>query len=192
MPPVEHPIADNVDTPEEECQEQTISRRKLLKVLAVTGGTVAATMLLPSKWAKPVVEVGVLPVHAQATPPSDPVYSAVCDSTPGGGDITNYHGLPSGTGRIDNIRASLTLVSGTGPVEGITVTMTAIAITPSSSLPNFSPVPPRTAITDASGVAYFGNLDVTGRPVEYFGLIFSFAVPAGGPVDVTCSVYELH
>lgn len=67
MPPVERPITDdNAETPEE-CQEQTISRRKLLKVVAATGGTVAATMLLPSKWAKPVVEVGVLPVHAQAT-----------------------------------------------------------------------------------------------------------------------------
>ena len=82
MPSVERQITDNADTPEE-CQEQTLSRRRLLKVLAATGSTVAATMLLPSKWAKPVIEVGVLPVHAQATPPPDPVYSAVCDSTPG-------------------------------------------------------------------------------------------------------------
>lgn len=70
MPPAERQITDNVDTPEEECQEQTISRRKLLKVLAATGGTVAVTTLLPSKWTKPVVEVGVLPVHAQATEPA--------------------------------------------------------------------------------------------------------------------------
>jgi hypothetical protein len=58
MDPVEGPIADSVDTPEEEHQQQTVSRRKLLKVLSATGGTVAATLLLPasganrsSKWA---------------------------------------------------------------------------------------------------------------------------------------------
>jgi hypothetical protein len=199
MPPVERPITDSVDTPEEEHQQQTVSRRKLLKVLSATGGTVAATLLLPSKWTKPVVEVGVLPVHAQATlapppsvTPSPPVYSATCDSTPGGGDITNYHGLPTGTGRIDNITASLVIISGSGSVDGITVTMTALSIPPSTSLPTFSPVLPRTAVTDASGVASFGSVDVTGVPIQYFGLRFSFAVPIGGPLTTTCSVYELH
>ena len=199
MPPVEHPITDSVDTPEEEHQQQTVSRRKLLKVLSATGGTVAATLLLPSKWIKPVVEVGVLPVHAQATlvapatpTPLPPVYSATCDSTPGGGDITNYHGLPSGTGRIDNITASLVLISGSGSIDGITVTMTGVPVAPSTSLPTFSPALPRTAVTDASGVAAFGSLDVTGVPVEYFGLEFSFAVPTGGPLTTTCGVYELH
>jgi hypothetical protein len=136
--------------------------------------------------------VGVLPVHAQATEPSQPEYSAACDSTPGGGDITSYHGLPSGTGRIDDIEASLVIISGTGSVEGITVTMTATAVVPSTSLPTFSPVLPRTAVTDANGVAHFGSLDVTGRPVEYFGLVFSFAVPTGNPIQTTCAVYELH
>jgi hypothetical protein len=31
------------------------------------GGAAAASALLPEKWIKPVVEVGVLPVHAQAS-----------------------------------------------------------------------------------------------------------------------------
>lgn len=43
-------------------------RRKLLKALAATGGAVTATSLLPDKWAKPVVDVGVLPAHAQVSP----------------------------------------------------------------------------------------------------------------------------
>ncbi|MEE8389485.1 MAG: twin-arginine translocation signal domain-containing protein [Anaerolineae bacterium] len=67
MLPIEHSITNNADTPEEERHKRTISRRKLLKALAAAGGAVAVTTLLPSKWAKPVVEVGVLPVHAQAT-----------------------------------------------------------------------------------------------------------------------------
>ncbi|MCP4539158.1 MAG: twin-arginine translocation signal domain-containing protein [Chloroflexi bacterium] len=195
MSQAEHQITDNAETPEE-CQEQTISRRKLLKVLAATGGTVAATMLLPSKWAKPIVEVGVLPVHAQGTDPAPteepPEYSAICDSTPGGGDITSAHGLPSGTGRIDDIEARLILISGTGSVEGIEVTMTAEALAPSTSLPTFDPVLPITALTDADGIAYFGSLNVTGTPIEYFGLVFSYAVTIGDPIETTCTTYELH
>ncbi len=195
MSTAERQANDNVS--EEEEQRQTISRRKLLKTLATAGGAVAATTLLPSEWAKPVVEVGVLPVHAQATPgavePAPPEYSASCDSTPGGGDITNYPpGTVSGTGYIDDIEASLVIISGTGSIEGITVTMTAIAIAPSTSLPTFAPVLPVTAVTDASGVAHFNSLDVMGTPVEYFGLVFSYAVPTGCTLQTACSIYELH
>ncbi len=57
--------------PEKETPKETLSRRQLLKVLAATGGAVSASALLPDllpgKWAKPVVEVGLLPAHAQVT-----------------------------------------------------------------------------------------------------------------------------
>ena len=54
--------------------QKTQTRRQLLKVLAGTG--VAAGMLaLPNKWTKPVVEVGVLPVHAQGSEQYVPPYS---------------------------------------------------------------------------------------------------------------------
>ncbi len=44
-----------------------LSRREALKALAALGG--AATLLtLPNEWEKPVVQVGTLPVFAQATP----------------------------------------------------------------------------------------------------------------------------
>jgi hypothetical protein len=53
--------------PQPETQE-VISRRHLLKILAATGGAVAAWTLLPGKWSKPVVEAGMLPIHpAQAS-----------------------------------------------------------------------------------------------------------------------------
>jgi len=203
MPSVEHQASSDVESSEKEGQEWTVSRRRLLKVLAAAGGAVAASTLLPDKWARPVVEVGMLPAHAQVTPgvatptptptrTPEPTYSAVCDSTPGGGDITSYHNLPSGSGRIEDIRPVLIITSGTGSVENITVTMTAEAVAPSSSLPSFSPMLPRFAITDANGVADFGALDVTGTPIQYFNLIFNFAIPTGGPLDTTCGIYELH
>ena len=48
---------------------RAISRRELLKIIAATGGALAASTLLPGKWARPVVEAGVLPAHAQQSPP---------------------------------------------------------------------------------------------------------------------------
>ena len=81
--------------------------------------------------------------------------------------------------------------SGVG-VENITVTMTAEAVPPSSPLPLFNPPLPSTRITDANGVADFGALDVTGTPIQYFNLIFNFAIPTGGPLYTTCGIYELR
>jgi hypothetical protein len=141
----------------------------------------------------------VLPAHAQITPGAatptptpEPTYSAICDSTPGGGDITNYHGLPSGSGRIEDIRPQLIITSGTGSVENITVTMTAEAVPPSSPLPLFTPPLPSTRFTDANGVADFGTLAVTGTRDHDFNLIFHFAIPTGGPLYTTCGIYELR
>ena len=41
------------------------SRRKLLKALAVSGGAIVAGTVLPTSWIRPIVELGVLPAHAQ-------------------------------------------------------------------------------------------------------------------------------
>jgi hypothetical protein len=52
----------------EEIQRVSEGRRKLLKVLAVSGGTIVAATLLPEEWVKPVIDWGVLPTHAQVSP----------------------------------------------------------------------------------------------------------------------------
>jgi len=46
----------------------THGRRKVLKVLAASGGTLAAGQLVPERWSRPVIDSIVLPAHAQATP----------------------------------------------------------------------------------------------------------------------------
>ena len=47
---------------------EKISRRKALKKLAAAAaGGLGAAAFLPSKWLKPVVESGILPVHAQTS-----------------------------------------------------------------------------------------------------------------------------
>ena len=51
-----------------ETPDKKISRRRLLKTLAAAGGAAAASTLLPGKWSRPKVEVGVLPAHAQGSP----------------------------------------------------------------------------------------------------------------------------
>jgi hypothetical protein len=56
--------------PKDEQQEQNaISRREVLKAMAAVTGA-AALAGLPSKWKKPVVQVGALPAHAQGTSPT--------------------------------------------------------------------------------------------------------------------------
>ena len=47
------------------------TRRQVIQILTVGGLT--ATILIPSKWIKPVVEAIVVPAHAQASPNRTPV-----------------------------------------------------------------------------------------------------------------------
>ena len=51
-------------TPED---NKALSRREVLKTLAAAGSAIGAAAFLPAKWAKPVIEAGVLPAHAQGT-----------------------------------------------------------------------------------------------------------------------------
>jgi len=52
--------------------KETLGRRQLLKALAAGGGAVAGAALLPGQWLTPVVEVGVLPAHAQTSGAAPP------------------------------------------------------------------------------------------------------------------------
>ncbi len=58
----------NKDLSPQAHQARTMSRRQLLKALIASGGAVTAATLLPCEWRTPVVEVGVLPAHAQVSP----------------------------------------------------------------------------------------------------------------------------
>lgn len=64
-------------------QAHSVDRRKLLKILAAAGGALGAASLLPGGWFKPVVKVGVLPVHAQASPTPEPSPSPEPTAIPG-------------------------------------------------------------------------------------------------------------
>ena len=98
---MEQPIR-HVEAPEE-TPEKTLGRRELLKVLAAAGGAVTANSLLPGEWAKPVVEVGVLPAHAQTSEPGNPP-----GITPG---ILGCTASGEGTGSADTVFQNDTILS---------------------------------------------------------------------------------
>lgn len=50
-------------------EPEAVTRREVLKAMAAVTGA-AALAGLPSKWKKPVVQVGALPAHAQGTIPT--------------------------------------------------------------------------------------------------------------------------
>ena len=49
-----------------EVPENLVGRRRLLKVLALGGGAVGLSAI-PTRWARPEIGVGSLPVHAQGS-----------------------------------------------------------------------------------------------------------------------------
>lgn len=53
-----------MDQPEE---KKTLNRREALKTIAAASGALGAAAFMPGKWSRPLVEVGVLPAHAQST-----------------------------------------------------------------------------------------------------------------------------
>ena len=55
-------------------KKSTLSRRQALKTIAAMTGAVTVTQL-PSKWVSPVLTTGVLPAHAQTSPPINVVIS---------------------------------------------------------------------------------------------------------------------
>ncbi|MFP4343216.1 MAG: twin-arginine translocation signal domain-containing protein [Anaerolineales bacterium] len=165
-------------------EEVQISRRRLLKALAAAGGAVAVSSMLPKNWEQPVVEGGVLPAHAQVS--EEPVqYIIRCDSVPGGGDIlldSDYIGL------LADVTATVEVYQGSGPVADIDVTMECS--TP--EWPQFNPSLPQVATTGSSGVASFGDFEITGEGGESFLLEFAAVDPVNGtPLTCTCGVFRL-
>ncbi|MFM8322928.1 MAG: hypothetical protein ACKOC5_18620 [Chloroflexota bacterium] len=52
---------------EKKPQNAALNRREALKALVAGSGALAAAAFLPKKWAKPLIESGVVPAHAQST-----------------------------------------------------------------------------------------------------------------------------
>lgn len=158
--------------------KSTIGRRQLLKALATSGFAVAFTQL-PRQWTTPLAEVSTLPIHAQISG-TQPSFSGVCDSLPGGGDLRITQGA------INSIQPYLRVISGIASLQGISATMTVEAA--SGSALTFNPPLPQTATTDAAGRANFGNLAVTGNPDDSFFLVFNFAT-TNGNVQFRCGEF---
>lgn len=77
----------------EETSQTNLSRREALKALVATGGALAAAAFVPGKWAKPVIEGGVVPAHAQSTlPPLSVAVVQACDE----GTATVSYSDPAG------------------------------------------------------------------------------------------------
>ena len=96
---------------------RSVGRRELLKLLTASSGAIIASSLVPAKWRRPEVQIGVLPAHAQVSQPGLTVLAswemngAVIDVDlmvwdPGGSgeqvDWTNRFG-PTATHSGDNI-----------------------------------------------------------------------------------------
>lgn len=154
----------------EKSSETTLGRRELLKALAATGGAVTAASLVPGEWAKPVIEAGLLPAHAQASPVPVNFTLAVLRSNPGSniGNVTTTGNGPAPC-QIE-IEVQMTPVR-----EGVNILLEVIDPTGSSCGDNIQP-------TDVLGVASF-VFDATcvaetvplGRPISVpFTLQFSF------------------
>jgi hypothetical protein len=74
---------------------EKLSRRRAMKVLGA-GGVVAATLMLPSKWTKPVVESIIVPAHAQASAPPTTISGSIASDVRLKRDIERVGELGSG------------------------------------------------------------------------------------------------
>jgi hypothetical protein len=147
-------IADN-------SSETSLGRRELLKALAAGSGVIAASTMIPGQWVKPVIEAGLLPVHAQASPtptvtpiptvtptptatlPPPIVYSLSCTANPTSGNTTF----------VVDITVTVSATGGAS-VNNIEVQFIAETVSPGQAT---SPV---TGFTDGSGVVNLGNFEL--------------------------------
>jgi len=160
----------HIEAPEQ-APEKTLGRRELLQALAAAGGAVTASSLLPGEWAKPVVEVGVLPAHAQISltptpspsPPPVPVLVGIETCSASGGQSGSSLFL------FPNDSIASYAVLDTPLVIGMRRTITAM-------LPE-NPLPQNLGQDD-------GQTDATGRIDSLPFPIGSFELPIGTIITV--------
>jgi hypothetical protein len=104
--------------------DHRLTRRNLMKLISAGAGAVALANL-PLHWAKPVVKMGLLPVHAQSTTPTPPPATYVVTA---GEDDTNFnfcgYSLDS-TASITPGEAGITLTYSIVASLGLTITSPA-------------------------------------------------------------------
>jgi hypothetical protein len=171
-------------------QEQAAGRRRLLKALIASGGAVAASTLLPNKWSKPTIEVGVLPVHAQATavppPTPTPVLAAIVGCT--------AYNAATGSGSIgptDTIRAYADI---THPVDPAGIELQRTIILNDPLHPLNGTIDQVTGFTNASGRFQPPDFDLStvspgiSQGTDRLTLLWEFVDPADGTNDCRNSI----
>lgn len=195
MPPEERLTSDDgLREQADGLREQAAGRRRLLKALIASGGAVAASTLLPNKWSEPTVEVGMLPVHAQATtvptptlipPTPTPILAAIIGcyafNAAGGGSI----------GPTDTIQAYADITHPVDP-SGIQLQRTIILNDPSHPLNGIIDIV--TGLTDALGRFQPPDFDLNtvspavSHGVDRLTLLWEFVDPADGTNDCRNSI----
>lgn len=153
-------------------EKQALSRRELLKALTALGGAVAASMLLPDKWAKPQVGSGVLPAHAQSTYPCVPPYEIV--------------DCVLGTGTSNEGVHVITEVFIYPPCSGIELQVMVVPIFEDSASVISESEDQIIVTTDTNGKATYNNLFV-GLPFITIGFIASWEFNSQEDGSGTCS-----
>jgi len=156
-------------------------RRELLKAMIAGSGAVAASTMLPDQWVKPVVEVGVLPAHAQASQAPLLEYGLNCSIN----EDASYPGY-----EIIDITGTVTATD-VASVEGIQVQYVAESITPPGAT-----TAPVSGTTNNAGSANLGEFffceDFDNFEITRYILVVSFVDTATygnatcvlGPYDV--------
>ena len=150
-----------------------VSRRQLIKALAATGGVVAASALVPGKWSKPTVGVGVLPAHAQVTP------------VPPVPQIIQCSGLASGSGPglVPQGRRICCIIARTLNVpEGTCIRATVVANPPPAGGGVWVKERPTGCPDEEDSAGMICEPNVCEPDVAYFPC---FRVPRDAPIGVT-------
>jgi hypothetical protein len=158
--------------------QKMISRRDALKIALAAGGGITAAAFLPQKWTNPVVKSGVLPVHAQ---------------TSGGFMSADDNGSTYIEDTLTILLATAFVGSDpTTPIPGVTVTLTWSFTSPQTIPTMVTPISPatypQTAVTDAAGIAHFGDLSFNATGAGTLILTFTSAygtVTLSYPFDQT-------
>ena len=115
------------------------SKRKILTSIGVTSGVVGASALVPSTWVKPAVNSIILPAHAESTPAAGMTTMAPEMTTMAPGDMTMDSRINVTPGQVgtkigDGAMAVFHISLAEKPLDEVMVTVTA---DPAGNIPTF-------------------------------------------------------